>query len=82
MPSFVCIRASYSSCIALHQRSSSKASKSLDGSPVDVNMPYQIVPSVYFFGLQIPCCNHVVVLELEEAEEDQRQQRPQMIHLN
>jgi hypothetical protein len=42
--------------IASFQRASSRASASVLGSPIEVNKPYRIVPSVYVFGFFIPCC--------------------------
>jgi hypothetical protein len=47
-----CQRTSFidSSFIDSHQRTSSRASTSVLGSPVAGNKPYQIVPSVYVFG--------------------------------
>jgi hypothetical protein len=49
---------------------------------MDVNMPYRIVPLVYFLVYEYLVVTVYAVLELEEAEEEEQQQRPQKIHLN
>jgi hypothetical protein len=53
------IRASYSSSIVAFQRESKKASAVVEGSSVEEQCAYRIVPLVNFFGLETPLCRRV-----------------------